>query len=185
MSIAHSSKPLFSPSGPLAVVVLVATLALCGFIDYITGHEVSVFAIYAIPIVLGMRFFGTWAGGLLAVGSAIVWLVADQQSGHLYSHPWVAYWNALHRLFFFGCVAVAFHYTQAALKSNARLLQAFSGPLPVCAHCRRIGARNGYWQQFESYLGEHGGAQPVPKVCPDCARESYARAGIAEHTSHR
>lgn len=185
MSIAPASKPLPSPPTPLAVALLVATLALCGFIDYATGHELSVFAIYAVPIVLGMRFFGAWAGAILSVGSAIVWLVADQQSGHHYAHPWVAYWNATHRLVFFGCVAWAFHHTQAALKSNARLLQAFSGALPVCTHCRRIGSRSGYWQPFESYLGEHGGAQAVPKVCPDCARESYARAGITDRTAHR
>ncbi|RZL00205.1 MAG: hypothetical protein EOP36_16600 [Rubrivivax sp.] len=165
--------------------MLVLALALCGFVDYATGHEVSVFGLYVIPILLSMRFFGTWAGGTMALLSAIVWLVADQQSGHHYSHPWFAYWNALHRLFFFACVVAVFHHIRAAMKTNARLLNAFSAPLPVCTHCHRIGAGNGYWQKFENYLGEHAGAQTVSKVCPDCARESYAKAGVVERASHR
>lgn len=165
--------------------MVMAAIALCGFIDYATGYEVSVFALYVIPIVLSMRLFGTGAGCVVAVLSAVIWLVADQQAGHRYAQSWVVYWNALHRLFFFLCVVLGVHYTQAALRLSAKRLQAFTGPLPICTQCHRIGSRNGYWQKFESYLGEHGGAQPLSKVCPDCAREGYAKAGVIERSSHR
>lgn len=182
----HSpSALLFRLSGPWGLACVIVTIALCGLVDYATGYEVSVFALYVLPIVLSMRLFGTWAGCVVAVVCALVWLVADQEAGHRYGHPWFLYWNALHRLFFFLCVVMGVHHARAALKSNARRLKAFSGPLPICTQCHRIGAENGYWQRFESYLSEHGGAQPLHKVCPDCARAGYAKAGIAEHASHR
>lgn len=172
-------------SGPMALALLFISMGLCGFVDYATGYEVSVFALYVVPIILGMRLFGTSAGVAVAVGCALVWLVADQQSGHRYEQPWVLYWNALHRLFFFLCVVLAFHHVRLALTSNARRLRALAGPIPFCAQCHRIGADDGHWHRFESYLGEQVGAQPLRKVCPDCAREAYAKAGIAEHASHR
>ncbi len=183
MSITSSLHAPSRLSGPSAVAVVLAALALCGLIDYITGYEVSVFALYVIPIVLGMRFFGTAAGCVMAVLSAVVWLVADQQAGHQYALSWTVYWNALHRLFFFLCVVLGVHHTQATLRLNAKRVQAFSGALPICTQCHRIGSGSGYWQKFESYLGEHGGAQPLHKVCPDCAREGYAKAGVIERAS--
>jgi hypothetical protein len=168
----------------LGSVALVTTvLALCGFIDYATGYEVSVFALYTLPIVLSMRLFGTAAGSGVAVLSAWVWIVADLSAGHHYAQSWVVYWNALHRLFFFMCVVVGFHYTQATLRASSKRLSAFSGPLPICTQCHRIGSGDGYWQKFESYLCEHGGAVPQAKVCPDCARERYAKVGIVERAS--
>ncbi|MES2089821.1 MAG: hypothetical protein V4532_07575 [Pseudomonadota bacterium] len=165
-----------SPSG--AVLLIVASLALCGLLDYVTGYEVSVFVVYVLPIVLSMRFFGWRGGSLVALLCATVWVIADMATGHHYSGPWVVYWNALNRLAFFMCVVVGVHYTQSTLAVNRKRLEAFSGPLPICTQCHRIGARNGYWQTFDSYLCEHGGADPQHKVCPDCARQRYAQAGV-------
>jgi hypothetical protein len=158
-------------------------LALSGLLDYATGYEVSVFAVYVIPIVLSMRLLGTGAGCVVAVLSAVVWIVADLGAGHHYGHAWVVYWNALHRLFFFMCVVASMHYMQATLAASSRRLEAFMRPLPICTQCHRIGSSNGYWQKFDSYLCEHGGTAPQAKVCPDCARERYAKAGIVERAS--
>ena len=187
MSMQIEALPTTLAEGPTrasAIFWVALALALCGWVDYATGYEVSVFALYALPIALSVRSMGTASGCWVAVLCAGVWIAADLGAGHRYAHPWVMYWNALHRLFFFMCVVLVIHHTRASLKANARRLQAFSGPLPICTQCDRIGSPNGYWQKFESYLVEQGGAQPVHKVCPDCARQSYAKAGVIEHVSH-
>ena len=160
-----------------AVFLIVASLALCGLLDYVTGYEISVFVVYVLPIALSVRFFGWRGGSLVSVFCAVVWVIADVATGHHYSGPWVVYWNALNRLVFFLCVVMGVHYTQATLAVNRKRLLAFSGPLPICTQCHRIGSRQGYWQTFDSYLCEHGGAEPQHKICPDCARRSYAMAG--------
>lgn len=157
-----------------AVLLVTVLLALCGLLDYATGYEVSVFMVYVLPIALSTRAFGLAGGCLTSLLCAVVWAIADVAAGHQYSGPWVVYWNAFNRLTFFLCVAVAVHYTHATLAASQRRLRAFPGQLPMCTQCHRIGSGNGYWQPFESYLCEHGEAEPLRKVCPDCARERYA-----------
>lgn len=166
-------------------LVVLTAISLCGWVDYSTGYEVSVFALYALPIILSVRSFGLFGGCLSAFLCSLVWIAADVGTGHQYAQWWVVYWNALHRFIFFLCVGVGFHYTRAALGTKSRSLSAFTGPLPVCTQCHRVGAKDGHWLRFESYLCEHAGVQPLSKVCPDCARESYAKAGFIERASNR
>jgi diguanylate cyclase (GGDEF)-like protein len=78
-----------------------ALLLLIGFIDYITGDEISFSVFYLLPV-----SFATWrinqvTGILFSVFSAIVWFYSDILSGHVYSHIAIPYWNAFVRLCFF------------------------------------------------------------------------------------
>lgn len=168
-----------------AFLLVLTVIFLCGWVDYFTGYEVSVFAVYALPIILSTRSFGLVGGCMSAFLCSLVWIAADVGAGHQYAQWWVVYWNALQRFIFFVCVVVGFHYTRAALGANSRYLGAFAGPLPVCTQCHRIGAKDGHWHKLESYLCEHAGTRPLPKVCPDCAREGYAKAGFIERASNR
>jgi phosphoserine phosphatase RsbU/P len=43
-----------------------------------------------------------------------------------------------------------------------------SGLLPICSYCKRIRNDRDYWQQIETYLGEHSGAQFSHGICPEC-----------------
>lgn len=167
------------------LVVVLAAVALCGWGDYATGYEVSFFAAYALPIILASRSLGVKGGAMVAFLCALVWIAADLGAGHRYAQWWVVYWNALHRFVFFLCVTFGFHYARSALGGQARLPGPLAGPLPLCTQCHRVGAGDGHWHRLESYLCEHAGVQPLRKVCPDCAREAYAKAGIVEHASHR
>lgn len=177
-SVHHSSR-----MGQLLLVL--AATAFCGWVDYVTGYEVSVFAVYALPLILSTRSFGLMGGCLSALLCSAVWIAADVVAGHLYGQWWVVYWNALHRFVFFLCVALGFHYARAALGAESRRWGALTRPWPVCTQCHRIAAKDGHWHRLESYLCEHAGTPPMPKVCPDCARESYAMAGFTDRTSHR
>ncbi len=59
-------------------VLTLALVVLFGFIDYITGPDLSVFVLYLIPVFLATWFIGSWAGVLLSVLSALAWSLADR-----------------------------------------------------------------------------------------------------------
>lgn len=43
-----------------------------------------------------------------------------------------------------------------------------SGLLPICSYCKRIRDDRDYWQQLETYLGNHSEAEFSHGVCPEC-----------------
>lgn len=53
---------------------------------------------------------------------------------------------------------------EAAL-ANVRRLQ---GLLPICAYCKRIRDDRNYWNQVETYIGEHADVQFSHGICPNC-----------------
>ena len=58
---------------------------------------------------------------------------------------------------------------QGAL-ANVRKL---SGLLPICAYCKRIRNDKDYWQQIESFVGEHSDAQFSHSICPPCMAKHH------------
>lgn len=48
-----------------------------------------------------------------------------------------------------------------------------SGMLPICASCKKIRDDKGYWNQIESYIGDHSEAEFSHGICPDCAKTLY------------
>src|ERR1700678_3350717 len=42
------------------------------------------------------------------------------------------------------------------------------GLLPICSYCKKIRDDQNYWQQVESYVGEHSGARFSHSICPQC-----------------
>jgi len=54
--------------------------------------------------------------------------------------------------------------------SEAKTLR---GLLPICASCKKIRDDKGYWNQIESYIGEHAGVKFSHGICPDCERDLY------------
>ncbi len=53
------------------------------------------------------------------------------------------------------------------------------GLLPICTYCKKIRNDRNYWQQVESYIGEHTEAEFSHGICPDCY-EKYAKPEIAK-----
>lgn len=52
-------------------------------------------------------------------------------------------------------------------------IKALRGIVPICSNCKKIRDDTGYWQQIESYIRKHSGAQFSHGICPDCIRELY------------
>lgn len=87
--------------------------------DYLTGYEVSFGVFYLIPIFLVSWGVGRAGAIFLSIASAVLWLLADVGSGHPYSNPAFAYWNAGVRFGFFLAVAsLAWHLREAQEKEK-------------------------------------------------------------------
>lgn len=99
------SKPTITAIGLLLVVLL-------GFVDHITGPQISVAIFYLIPVLLVSWYAGIRPSALIGVLSALTWLLADITAGARYAQPAIRYWNA--------SVMLGFFIIIAALVSNLR-----------------------------------------------------------------
>ena len=80
---------------PVRVGLLLGSVAAVGWVDFLTGFEVSVSFLYLLPIALGTRVAGRSVGNLVALVSAGAWLGADLLAGHTYGHWLIPLWDTL------------------------------------------------------------------------------------------
>ena len=104
---------------PLVTALALVLAFLIGVLDYVTGRDVAMSAIYLVPICWAGWAAGRRAGLLLAVVSTILWFYADLKTGYQYPHPLIPYWNALMLLAFFLVVV----YLLAAFQTAHRHLE--------------------------------------------------------------
>jgi diguanylate cyclase (GGDEF)-like protein len=99
------------PKPFLTFVGFLLVLAIGG-LDSITSYDISVSALYLLPIILIAWFEGGVPAAIIAIFSAITWALSDLASGHAYSHITVPIWNAIMVLGMFLIVA----YSITAIK---------------------------------------------------------------------
>jgi signal transduction histidine kinase len=85
-------------------ILAIALTFLMGWLDDITGWEVSLFIFYAIPIVLAVWWTGSKAGFAISILSGIVWWMANNDV-HPYETELGYLWALVNREFYF-CVVV-------------------------------------------------------------------------------
>ncbi len=90
-----------------------------GWVDYLTGAEVSVSVFYLVPIGLCTWRVGRRCGLVIATASAVAWLVADAAGGRRWGHPLVPYWNTAVLLASFWVVV----YLLSALRASQEGLE--------------------------------------------------------------
>ena len=103
-----------------------AQVAACGFFDYVTGYELAVYPIYALPILFMVWFGGRLPAMVVSVVCTLVWWWADVAAGHVYSNGWYQAWDVVVRLMFFLVVAaagLAFKENRDAIDARVRLLE--------------------------------------------------------------
>lgn len=61
----------------------------------------------------------------------------------------------------------------ADLQKALKEVKTLSGLLPICASCKKIRDDKGYWNQIETYIQEHSGAEFSHSLCPECAKKLY------------
>jgi diguanylate cyclase (GGDEF)-like protein len=97
-------------------VVLVLFL---GFIDHVTGYEISFSIFYLLPISIAVWHGSRPMGYAISALSAVVWAVVEHASALPYSQNWILYWNTGVRLGFFVVVG----WLLAELRTNLRRQQ--------------------------------------------------------------
>ena len=82
---------------PKAWTIVFALLlaASVGAMDYGTGYELHLTALYLVPVCWATWSAGRRAGMLVAVAATLIWALADLVTGHSYGHPLIPVWNSL------------------------------------------------------------------------------------------
>ncbi len=112
------TQRLLSLPKPVVVVLAPALLALIGIVEYTTGRDFALSAVYLLPICWASWALGRAIGIMVAIAGAVTRFSADLKSGFVYPHPWIPYWNALMLFMLFLTVV----YLLSAFKAaNCRL----------------------------------------------------------------
>lgn len=77
-----------------------------GFLDVLTGYEISVSFFYLLPVSLGTWFAGPITGACVAAFSVLVWFAADLIGRPHYRYPLTPYWNAIIMALWFAVVVI-------------------------------------------------------------------------------
>lgn len=93
------------PKSILWMLVLLTTIFL-GWLDYITGFELSLSLFYLAPISIASWTMSRMAGLITSFFAIVVWLFADSLVGAQLSSPLFLYWNAITRFGFFVVVTL-------------------------------------------------------------------------------
>jgi diguanylate cyclase (GGDEF)-like protein len=89
----------------LYVICLLVALFL-GFLDYISGYELSFSIFYLLPVSIAAWYIGLEAGILLSIVSAAIWQISNYFAGEVFTNPAIPYWNTITRLGFFIIVTI-------------------------------------------------------------------------------
>jgi len=110
-----------SAAKSLLLLLSLLILLILGFVDYITGEEISFSLFYIIPISLVTWYISMRAGLLTSICAAAIWFIADLKTGHSYSHFLVPIWNSTVRLVFFIIVSSLLSIIKQKLETEERL----------------------------------------------------------------
>jgi diguanylate cyclase (GGDEF)-like protein len=83
----------------LAGVLLL--IALFGYLDYLTGFEITFSFFYLIPIAIAVWYIDGQVGLGVIILSLAIWLVSNWLAGETYTYEIIRYLNVLTRLLFF------------------------------------------------------------------------------------
>jgi diguanylate cyclase (GGDEF)-like protein len=96
------------------LALALGALAGVGFVDFVTGYEISVTLFYLVPVGMAAWYAGGRTGVVFALLACLVMYTTDAGAGHAYSHPAIPIWNALIR----SCVLLITALLLAALREH-------------------------------------------------------------------
>src|SRR5437764_203977 len=89
--------PARLPAAVLVIAGLVMVAGL-GWVDFVTGPDLTPLVFYVAPVVLVSWYAGRWPGAIIACAAGLAWMLADALAQHDYSDWSIPYWNAALRL---------------------------------------------------------------------------------------
>jgi diguanylate cyclase (GGDEF)-like protein len=96
---------LFAHNPMIRRLLILLITAVLGMIDLATGYEYSFSVFYLLPVSIAAWYDHAKVTVVTILISAITWLFADINAGHLYSNPIIPLWNTIVRLGLFSIVA--------------------------------------------------------------------------------
>ncbi len=103
------------------ITIATGIVFVLGFIDYLTGFELSFSFFYLIPVTMIAWAVGRNQGLTFSVLSASVWLTSNILSGQSFSNIFIGVWNTLIRFGFYSVVTILISELRHALEEE-RLL---------------------------------------------------------------
>lgn len=76
-------------------------IALFGYLDYLTGFEITFSFFYLFPIAIAIWYIDAQVGLVVIILSLTVWLISNWLAGETYTYEIIRYLNVLTRLVFF------------------------------------------------------------------------------------
>jgi len=65
-----------------------------------------------------------------------------------------------------------------ALEAALDKVRTLEGLLPICSCCKRVRDDTGYWNQIDTYIGQHTNASLSHGYCPECAAKTFKDFGF-------
>lgn len=96
---------LFAHNPAIRRLLIILITTVLGIIDLVTGYEYSFSVFYLLPVSIAAWYDHAKVTVVTILLSAITWLFADINAGHLYSNPIIPFWNTIVRLGLFSIVA--------------------------------------------------------------------------------
>lgn len=104
------------------LAVSLIMVALIGFLDHMTGFELSFSIFYVIPVAIAAWNLGYFYSTVISLIAGTVWIIVDISSGHRYSFYLIPFWNGFVRLLFFLIIS----YLLTGMKENVNTLKRLS-----------------------------------------------------------
>lgn len=175
---------------PVGWTLIFLLSMMVGVLDWQTGHELSLFVFYFIPVGLAGWHLGILAVLIESVICGGLWFLSDSLAGHLYSAHFYSVWNTMIRLAAFVAIGWAIARIHGILNSEQEKSEALGrslaeikileGLLPICAQCKKIRDKEGHWHQLERYITGHTNVEFTHGLCQDCAVALLEDAGLSE-----
>ena len=73
--------------------IALATFAIIGVVDYLTGLEVSLSVFHLVPVSFAVWYGKKHDGLIIAIIASSVWSVDDFVAGYAYGHPGILIWD--------------------------------------------------------------------------------------------
>lgn len=96
-------------------------IGIIGVCDFLMGYEIAFSLFYVLPIAFLLWFTGEKNGLIASFVSAIVWLLADKASGHVYSSMIIPLWNTVIRLSFFIIIVLLLSALRSSIQREKTL----------------------------------------------------------------
>ena len=168
-------------------------LAVLGWLDDITGYEMSFFVFYSVPVGAAAWWLGRWPAVGLALGATVTWLLADYLSGAKYSAPFYYYWNStIHFLaFLINAVTIARikrdldrrHILAVELEAARAALRAVTALLPACPGCGKAREPSGPGGDADMVAQARQRPELAGALCAECQGDGVKGAGTSRDSA--